>query len=64
MKSAMFFKIKEGYKVSCVKIVTWSIVVKEGTNTLIFYIFECGAEYATEGSAEPGAKWVVNSISF
>lgn len=64
MKGAIFLKTKKGCKVSCVKIVTWSIVVNEGTNTLIFYIFKCGAEYATEGSAEPGAKWVANSISF
>ena len=39
---------------SCVKIAAWSIVVKEGTNTLIFYIFEYGAEYCAEFSAESG----------
>ena len=27
-------------KFFCAKIVTWLIVVKEGTNTLIFYIFD------------------------
>ena len=37
---------------SCVKIILRSIVVKAGTNTLIFYIFEYGAEC----SAESGAK--------
>ena len=41
---------------SCVKIFAWSIVVKECTNTLIFYIFEYGAEYGAEYSAGSGAK--------
>ena len=31
-------------------------VVKEGTNTLIFYIFEYDAESGAECSAESGAK--------
>ena len=52
-----FFQFKEGCKVSCVKIVSWSIVAKDGTNTLIFYIFEYGAEYGAKFSAESGAKW-------
>ena len=41
---------------SCVKTTAWSIVVKEGTNTLIFYIFEYDAESGAECSAEYGAK--------
>ena len=42
---------------SCVKIIVWLIVVKEGTNILIFYIFELGAEYSAECSAESVANW-------
>ena len=37
---------------SYVKIFLWSIVAQEGTNILIFYTFEYGAEC----SAESGAK--------
>ena len=40
----------------CVKLVLWSIVAQIGTNTLIFNIFESGAEYGAECSAESGAK--------
>ena len=47
-----FFELKEECEVSCVKIITWSIVVQEGTNTLVFYIFEYGAKYGVE----PGVK--------
>ena len=32
------------------------VVAQEGTNTLIFYVFEYDAEYGTEYSAESGAK--------
>ena len=32
------------------------IIVKEDANTLIFHIFECGAENVAECSAESGAK--------
>ena len=46
-----FFEMKE-CKVSCVKLVVWWIVAQKGTNVLIFYIFEFGAEC----SAESGAK--------
>ena len=53
---AQFFLIQGGCKASCVKIVSWSIVAKDGTNTLIFYIFEYGAEYGAKFSAESGAK--------
>ena len=54
MKSAnAFFEMKEECKVSCVKLVVWSIVAQKGTNILIFYIFE----YGTECSAESGAKY-------
>ena len=47
-----FFEIKEVRKMSYVKIFLWSIVAQEGTNILIFYTFEYGAEC----SAESGAK--------
>ena len=43
----------------CVKLILWSIVAQEGTNILIFYIFEYGAEYGAECSTESGD----NSIS-
>ena len=43
-------------KVSCIKIFLWSIVAQKCTNILIFYIFEYGAEYGGECSAESGAK--------
>ena len=49
------FEMKRKYTVSCVKVIVRSIVV-QGTNILIFYIFEYGAEYAPERSAEFGAK--------
>ena len=48
--------MKEAWNVSCLKVIAWSVVVKEGTNTLTFYIFEYGAEYGAECSAESGAK--------
>ena len=48
--------MKEECKVSCVKLVMWSIIVQKGTNILIFYIFEYDAEYDSEWSAESGAK--------
>ena len=34
--------------VSCVTIIAWLIVSKEVTNTLIFYIFDYGAECGAE----------------
>ena len=43
-------------KMSCVKIIVWSIFVQEGTNTVISYIFKYDAEYGAESSAESGAK--------
>ena len=52
----MFFEMKKGSTVFCVKLVLWSIVVQNATNMLIFYIFEYGAEYGAECSAESGAK--------
>ena len=45
--------MKKRCKVSAVKMIAWSVVVQKGTNTVIFYIFEYGAEC----SAESGAKW-------
>ena len=55
-KRQLFFEMKEECKVSCVKLIAWSIVVQECTNILIFYIFEYGTEYGTECSVESGAK--------
>ena len=52
----LFLEMKEECKVFCVKLVLWSIVSQKGTNILIFYIFESGAEYGAECSAESGAK--------
>ena len=52
----MFFGMKEECKVSCVKIIVWLIVVKEGINTLDFYIFHYGAEYGAECSDQSGTK--------
>ena len=40
----------------CVKLIVQSIVPQEGTNRLIFCVFEYGAEYGAECSAESGAK--------
>ena len=51
-----FLEMKKECKVSCVKLVLWSVVAQKGTNILIFYIFESGAEYGAECSAEYGAK--------
>ena len=47
-----FFGMKEQCKVSCVKLIVWSIVAQKGTNILIFHVFEYGAEC----SANSGAK--------
>ena len=51
-----FSEMKEECEVFCVKLILWSIVVQKGTNILIFYIFEYGAEYGGECSAESVAK--------
>ena len=56
MESANLFEMKQGCTVSSVKVITWSVVVNKGTNTLIFSIFEHGAEYCAECSAESGAN--------
>ena len=48
--------MRERCKVSCGKLIALSIVVKEDTNTLIFYIFKCDAKYGAECSAESSAK--------
>ena len=42
---------------SRVKLVFWLIVAQKGTNILIFCIFEYGAEYGAEGSAESDVKY-------
>ena len=49
-------EMKEQSELFCVKLILSSIVVQNGTNILIFYIFEYGAEYGAECSAECGAK--------
>ena len=56
VEQQFFLEIKEECKVFCVKLVLWSIVAQIGTNTLIFNIFESGAEYGAECNAESGAK--------
>ena len=48
--------MKEQSELFCVKLILWSIVAENGTNILIFYIFEYGGEYGVECSAECGAK--------
>ena len=48
----VFLEMKEDCEVFWVKLILWSIVAQKGTNILIFYIFESGAEC----SAESGAK--------
>ena len=50
-RAHFFFEMKEECKVSCVKIVVWSIVAQKGTNILAFYIFEYGAECGAESGA-------------
>ena len=55
-RAQVCFEMKEACKVSCLKVIVWSVVVKEGTDALTFYIFEYGAEYGAECSAESGAK--------
>ena len=52
MESTNIFNMKNGCNVFCAKIIAWLTVVKESTNTLNFYISECGVDC----SAEPGAK--------
>ena len=48
--------MKRESKVSCVKLVVWSIVAQKGTNIVVFYLFEYGVEYGGECSVESGAK--------
>ena len=56
MERAVFKKIKEDCNASYVKTIAWSVAVKEVTNTLVFYIFEYGAEYIAEFSAQSSPK--------
>ena len=51
-----FFEIKKECKVSCVKLVGWSMVAQKGTNIVAFYLFEYGVEYGAECTAESVAK--------
>ena len=55
-KAQFLKKVKEDCNASYVKTIAWSIAVKEVTNTLIFYIFEYGAKYIAEFSAESSPK--------
>ena len=54
--TTLLLEMKEECKAFCVKLFLWSIVAQKGTNILTFYIFESGAEYRAECSAESGAK--------
>ena len=47
-----FFELKEECEVSCVKIIARSIVAQEGTNTLVFYIFEYVAKYGAKSGVK------------
>ena len=47
-----FFELKEECEVSYVKIIARSIVAQEGTNTLVFYIFEYVAKYGAESGVK------------
>ena len=47
----------------CVKWIVQSIVAQEGTNILMFCVFEYGAEYGAECSAESGAKWYFMEVN-
>ena len=47
-KREVLFEMKEVCKVSCVKLILWSIVAQKGTNILTFYIFESVAESGAE----------------
>ena len=55
-RAQFFWEMKEECKAFCVKLVLRSIVTQKGTNILNFYIFDTGAEYRAECSAESGAK--------
>ena len=48
MESAFCLEVKEVCKLSCVKILLWSIVAQKGTNILTFYLLEYGAESGAE----------------
>ena len=43
-KHNFFLEMKDECGVFCVKLILWSTVAQKGTNILIFYIFEYGAE--------------------
>ena len=58
MESTNFYlEMKEKCEVLCLKLILSSIVALKGANILIFYIFEYGAEYGAECSAEYGAEY-------
>ena len=57
MDSTNFFlEMKKEREMFCLKLILWSIVAQKCTNMLIFDIFEYGAEYGAECSAESGTK--------
>ena len=51
-----FLEMKKEREMFCLKLILWSIVAQKCTNMLIFDIFEYGAEYGAECSAESGTK--------
>ena len=51
------FEIREGCKVSCSKIIVWSIVAEEGVLIQYYFIFEYGTEYGAECSAKSSSKY-------
>ena len=52
----LFLEMKKECEMFCVKLILWWIVAQKVTNLLIFDIFEYGAEYGAECSAESGTK--------
>ena len=56
MEGTFFLEMKEECKVFFVKLFLGLIVAQKGTNIQIFSIFESGAQYSAECSAESGAK--------
>ena len=61
-----FFEMKKGCKDFCVKtIACGQQLLSKGTNTLVFYIFECGAEYgAKQYSSSTFTIFLAGHMSF
>ena len=49
-------KYEKGFRSFVEKISVWLIFVAEGTNTLVFFVFQYGVESGAACSAESGAK--------